>query len=303
MTDSSPRVVRGDLHYIGIDGGGSKCRGQLRDSGGQICGAAERHGAANVYLDFDGALKTIRRTVEALITAGGLESNCIGQARIGLGLAGVSSDLVAARVRAALPDFEHVTVVHDGIAACLGAHAGEDGGLVIAGTGSSAVLRSDGVNTSFGGRGFILGDDGSGAWIGRAVWRLALRAFDGLAPPSAFLHGLMEEYGHDPTAVIAWARAAPSHVFASYVPRVFAAAQAGDPAATQVIQVAAEAIGELIEALHGRGAARISLVGGMAGAIAPYLSRRSRGRLKPALADALEGAFLLAGAPRGFPLA
>ena len=46
--------------------------------------------------------------------------------------------------------------------ACIGAHAGADGGLVIAGTGSAAIARVRGKETIIGGRGFALGDDGVG---------------------------------------------------------------------------------------------------------------------------------------------
>lgn len=296
--DGDGRLPPADVLYIGIDGGGSNCRARLRDSMGRLRGTADGGGAANVYLDFDGAIRTIRRTIETLAASRGFDSAAVCKAWIGLGLAGVSSETVADRVRASLADFGHVAVVHDGVAACLGAHAGGDGGLVIAGTGSAAVLRLHGVNTSFGGRGFILGDDGSGAWIGRSIWQHALRAFDGLAPRSTFLDGLMGEFGQDPSAVIAWARTAPSHAFAAYAPQVFAAADAGDPAAAQVIRTAAGSIAELIESLNSRGAPRISLVGGMAGAISPQLPQRARDLLEPAIADALEGALLLVGAPR-----
>lgn len=293
-------VLSTNLHYIGVDGGGSSCRARLLEATGQLGGIVDGAGPANVYLDFERALETIRRTIEKVGAVGGLDSDSIRQARIGLGLAGVSSGAVADRVRAALPQFPQVTVVHDGVAACLGAHSGRDGGVVIAGTGSAAVLRLRGVNTSFGGRGFILGDDGSGAWIGRSIWQHALRAYDGLAPRSTVLNSLMDEFAQDPSAAIAWARTAPSHAFAAYAPRVFAAAEAGDAAGLEVIRAAARAIGELIEALHERGAPRISLVGGMAGAISPHLPAQARERLTPAMADALEGALLLAGAPRDF---
>lgn len=299
--DDGARSIPASSHYIGVDGGGSNCRARLRDAAGRFCGTAEGGGAANVYLDFEGAIGTIKRIIKTLTSAGGLDPADVSRARIGLGLAGVSSGAVSDRVRASLGEFEHVTVVHDGVAACLGAHAGGDGGLVIAGTGSAAVLRLRGVNTSFGGRGFILGDDGSGAWIGRSIWQHALRAFDGLASRSTFLDGLMEEFEYDPSALIAWARTAPSHAFAAYAPQVFAAADAGDPAAARIIGTAADAIGELIESLNSRGAPRISLVGGMAGAISPYLPQRAREFLRPALADAIEGALLLVGAPGEVP--
>jgi glucosamine kinase len=64
-----------------------------------------------------------------------------------------------------------------------------------------------------------------------------------------------------------------------------------------VIAAAADAIGELIEALIARGAPRIALGGGLAAAIAPHLRPELRARLREPLADALEGALFMAGLP------
>jgi len=52
--------------------------------------------------------------------------------------------------------------------------------LVIAGTGSAAVARVGGQRGRvIGGRGFLLGDDGSIARVGAEAIRAALRAHDG----------------------------------------------------------------------------------------------------------------------------
>ena len=278
--------------FVGVDGGGSRCRVRVRDASGSLCGTAEG-GSANVYLAFDNALATIRSTVAAAVSGHPLD-----RLHVGLGLAGVSSPAVAEKVRHALPGYASVAVENDGVAACLGAHEGADGGLVIAGTGSVAVLRLAGTTTTFGGRGFVLGDDGSGAQIGRAVWRRALRAFDGLEPSSALLDGLMARFDRDPVAIINWAREAPSHAFAADAPMVFQAASEGDPAALSVAAEGARAVSELILSLAGRGAPRISLTGGLAGVLTPFLDAVARDRLSPPRADALEGALYLAGLPR-----
>ena len=284
--------------FIGVDGGGTGCRVRLADAAGRILGESIG-GAANVYLDRPRATATIRDTIAAVLAKAGLAAANRADLSLGLGLAGVSGPEVAATVRAAFPEFGSVAVVHDGVSACLGAHGGEDGGLVIVGTGSAAVLRLRGVDVSFGGRGFHLGDDGSGACLGRDLWRKVLRAYDGLEPWSPLLQNSMAEFGGDPVAVIRWGRDARSHEFAAFAPRVLAAARELDPAALVLVNQSAAAIGELIEALRYRGAPRISLVGGLAGEITPYLADEPRDSLSPPLADALAGALMLAGAPRG----
>ena len=140
---------------------------------------------ANVYLDFDVALETIRSCVgETLEACRSRPSKPRARLNLGLGLAGVSSAAIARQVEAALDGFADVRVANDAVTACLGAHAGQDGGLVIAGTGSAGLALIDGREIFVGGRGFVLGDDGSGARIGLESWRRALRAHDGLEDPT-----------------------------------------------------------------------------------------------------------------------
>ena len=62
--------------------------------------------------------------------------------------------------------------------ACLGAHGGRDGGIVIAGTGSVGLAMVNGREFRIGGYGFPISDEGSGAEIGLHAIRLALRAHD-----------------------------------------------------------------------------------------------------------------------------
>ena len=72
---------------------------------------------------------------------------------MGLGLAGFKQGSDQTRVSAAFPGFRLVCAANDATTACIGAHAGADGGLVIAGTGSAAIARVQGQETIIGGRG------------------------------------------------------------------------------------------------------------------------------------------------------
>ncbi len=146
--------------------------------------ASTQGGGANVYLDFDVALETIRACVDETLKRAGLTDEARDGLFLGLGLAGVSSAAIARQVEAALDGFAEVRVANDAVTACLGAHAGQDGGLIIAGTGSAGLALIDGREIFVGGRGFVLGDDGSGARIGLESWRRALRAHDGLEDPT-----------------------------------------------------------------------------------------------------------------------
>ena len=295
MTDTeTPALTEAPAHFIGIDGGGSTCRARLRGADGALLGEA-LGGSANVYLDFAGALARIRGCIADVLAEAGLTDAARGRTALGLGLAGVSSPAVAAEVAAALHGHAAVRVSNDGVIACLGAHAGRDGGLVIAGTGSAAVALVGGREINVGGRGFVLGDDGSGARIGHDAWRRALRAHDGLEPQTPFTRGLMARYGDDPAAVIRWGLTARSADYGAEAPACFAAAAAGDPVALSIVRTAAAALAELVAALRSHGAERIAMVGGAAAAVRPYLPAETVAGLSDPLGDARDGAILLAG--------
>lgn len=288
MTDHQ----RDDWFFMGIDGGGSRCRARLRDGAGKLIGSGHG-GSANVHIDFDGALATIQACIESTLQQSGLDASIASRLRIGLGLAGASSRVMAHQVEAALYGYAVVRVVNDAVTACLGAHAGQDGGLVIAGTGSAAVARVAGRDIIVGGRGFVLGDDGSGARIGLEAWRRALRAHDGLEPATDFTRKLMAQYEDDPIAVIRWGLRARSSDYGAYAPATFTAAAAGDPVARSIVDAAARALVELADTVRRLGAEDVAMVGGIAEAIKPYLPAQSGTIFTAPLMDAVEGAILL----------
>lgn len=282
--------------YVGVDGGGSTCRVRVRDGTGRWRGGATA-GASNVYLDFQTAVATIAAAVGEALQAAAFEPTR-QRLRIGMGLAGVSAAASAEEVARAWPlGGEAVLVVHDAEIACIGAHRGEDGGLIIAGTGSAAVARLGGRSIAVGGRGFILGDDGSGARLGLAALRLALRAHDGLSPHTPLTRELMARFTDDPVAAIAWGRTARSSAYGALAPAVVSAALAGDPAGVALVCETVAALGDHAAALRRLGARRLSLVGGLALPLRPFLTEAwARELVEPAF-DALDGALLLAGCP------
>lgn len=286
--------------FMGIDGGGSTCRARLRDRDGALLGEAVG-GPANVHLDRAGALAAVRACVDGALAAAGLPVASRDRVGLGLGLAGVSSPAVAGEVAAALGGYAAVAVSNDAVTACLGAHAGADGGLVIAGTGSAGVALVGGREAVVGGRGFLLGDDGSGARIGLDAWRRALRAHDGLEPHTPYTRALMGRFGHDPAALVRWGAAARSADYGAEAPACFAAAAAGDPVARSIVAAAAAALSELVAAVRALGAARVCLVGGGGEAIRPHLAPEVAAALSDPLSDARDGAILLAGGSVSLP--
>jgi glucosamine kinase len=280
--------------FLGVDGGATRCRARLRDAYGRSL--AEAVGAAaNIHVDFAAAITAMRAVVDETLGKAGLAESDRGPIAIGLGLAGFKQGSDQTRVAAAFPGFRLVCAANDATTACIGAHAGADGGLVIAGTGSAAIARVQGRETIIGGRGFALGDDGSGSHIGLDALRSTMRAFDGLAPASALTDDILAEFGGHPVAMMNWALRAKPGDFGAFAPRVFEHAASHDPIALGIVNAAARAIGALTLGVVALGAERVTLFGGVGEAMRPYFDLDVVARLSPPQHDPTDGAILLVG--------
>jgi glucosamine kinase len=280
--------------YLGIDGGATRSRARLRDADGKPIMEASG-AAANIHVDFAAAIAGLSALVDEGLGKAGLSDADRGRIAIGLGLAGFKDGSDETRVAAGFPGFRLVRAANDATTACIGAHAGADGGLIIAGTGSAAIARVQGHETIIGGRGFALGDDGSGSHIGLDAVRSAMRAYDGLAPAGALTDDILAEFGGDPVAMMNWARQAKPGDFGAFAPRVFERAGAHDPVAREIAGSAARAIRALTHGVIALGAERVALVGGVGEALRPYLEPDIAARLKAPLYDATDGAILFVG--------
>ncbi len=290
-------MAQGEQYFLGIDGGATRCRARLRDSSGAALAQASGP-AANIYVDYFGALAVMRAVVSEALRQAGLSPSGSARVSLGLGLAGLSTVADAARIvadLAALESLASVRAANDAVTACLGAHAGADGGIVIAGTGSAAIARVGGRESVIGGRGFLLGDDGSAARIGADAVRAALRAHDRLGPESPLTRKLMQGFADDPHVAVQWALTAKPGDYGAYAPRVLDAAGDGDAVAGPIVAAAAHALAALTLAIQTLGARRIALVGGLGPSIRAHLPAELAATLGEPLFDATDGAILLAG--------
>lgn len=282
-----------DVLYLGIDGGGSKCRARVCDSTGRLRGEAEG-GHASIYRDRREALATILVTARLAVHAAGLDESDIAHLHAGLGLAGIFTEQMARGLEGLPWPFAKVTVDTDAYIACLGAHNGGNGGIVITGTGSVALALIAGRRHVLGGWGFQIGDDGSGARIGHAALRRAVLAGDVLAPQSPLLDRILADFDHDLAGIAAWARHAEAGDYARYAPQVIAAGKAGDAVAGEILRAAGASLMDMLLALNRLGAPRLSLIGGLSQEILPWLPDDGYKLVEPALGDPLDGAILMA---------
>jgi len=182
------------LHVIGIDAGGTKTVCQLADSGGRILAEA-RGGGAN--LQAMGELEVEKVLYQVMQEA--LGDRPISPAAICLGIAGVDrpGDETAVRGIMRRIGFQaRVLVVNDALVALEAGAPGQPGVVIIAGTGSIAYGRNaNGEAARAGGWGYVLGDEGSGYWIGRAALRAVLREADQRGPETALTPLLLQHFG------------------------------------------------------------------------------------------------------------
>ena len=244
-----------------------------------------------MYQDFEGALQTIVATAADAATKVGLQTVDL---HAGVGLAGIVSADGADRIAAAQLPFASLTVDNDAYAACLGAFGGGDGGIVIAGTGSIGFALVGGQRHVVGGLGFALGDHGSGAWTGHHAVRRAALAIDGLLQPTPLIEAVLARVGRTRFEVSRWSEQATPKDYGQMAPLVFEAAMKGDVVGMTILIEGAHAISTLARALLSSGAGRVCLLGGLSGVYPPYLDADVIRALVPPLADAMDGAIMMA---------
>lgn len=278
--------------FIGIDGGGTRCRARIEDDAGRYLGAGVA-GAAATRLGIDSSIAAITSASLAAIADAGLGPECLAHMHAGVGLAGIGRKGVLEELNRRQHPFRAIVYASDASIACLGAHDGRDGGIVIAGTGSVGFAMVNGREHRIGGYGYPISDEGSGAEIGLHAIRLSLRAHDKRIPETPLSRDLMARFNNDAFAVVAWAERATATEFASFAPRVLEYADDGDPLAERIVLNAAKQIGAIVGKLA-QIAPRISLLGGLAAPLGKWLEPRVTQQLSPPAHDAMAGALLLA---------
>jgi len=183
-----PEQLPGRL--LGIDAGGSATRVVLVADGQVIRRFTAPPMNALLSADLTDRLATLIGAADATAA--------------GIGMPGLRSPDDAAALGAELTRRagRPVRVTGDGETAWLGAFGAAPGIAVFAGTGSGAMGRDGERWARAGGHGFLLGDEGSAYWIGRAAANAALRWEDGMGGSAALRDAVVEASGRDLTALV-----------------------------------------------------------------------------------------------------
>lgn len=274
---------------IGIDGGGSGSRAAcLLPDGSRI---EVSGGPANISRR-DEAMNNLDALVVALCAATGLQRDALADARCHIGLAGVMEDGGAQEIAHAL-GLRGATVSDDQITTIAGALADRDGIVIAIGTGSFLGRKQGDHVRRIGGWGLALGDEASGAWLGRRALAMALQSHDGLWPMTALAQGLLDRFD-GPGGVVGFSLRAGPADYAALAPDVIQAAGQGDDIAMAIMQEAVSYLQAGVAVLDQSDACPICLSGGLGPHYARFLPNDLQDRLVPAAGTAVDGALHLA---------
>lgn len=285
--------MKANILLLGVDGGGTSCRARLCALSGDILGEATA-GAANLRLGVEQSLSAVRNAAAQALDQAGLTRPHLARVVACLALAGAREPEYLAAAQAHPHPFRKVMVTTDAHAACVGAHGHRDGGVIVVGTGTVGWAIIRGQTCRVGGWGLPVSDEGSGAWLGCEALRRVLWALDGRTAWTGLLRALAAEFASDPHAIVRWTQTASPRDFGSLAPRVFDHAASGDPAAEELMHLAARHIDALATRLKAFGATRLALVGGCAPFLRSWLGEETKAHLVEPLGDALSGALQLA---------
>lgn len=284
-----------DALYLGIDGGGTHCRGRLRGSEGQLIGEAVA-GPANTRLGVASAHAEILKIAMEILDEAGMDRTALPSIHLGAGLAGLHIE----RDRTAFLDWDHpfasLHAHNDAHIACLGAHGGtSDGGIFIMGTGSCGYGLIEGRSINVGGWGFVLSDDASGAQTGYRAVRYALSALDGIVEGSAMTDQILFHFGDKQEEMVLWAADARPTDFGHFARYVVNHADKGDKVAVRLMKECGSDASAILRVLARQGLRRICLMGGFAEFVEPWLEADVTALIVPRKHDARDGAILMAG--------
>jgi N-acetylglucosamine kinase-like BadF-type ATPase len=182
------------MPVLGIDVGGTKTVCLLADDHAHVVAEGREEGA-NLQGAGELALeKVLHSVMESTLAGTGLVPSAIC-----LGIAGVDRAADEAVVRSIMRRIGYkarILVVNDALIALQAGVADDPGIVIVSGTGSIAYGRNgEGQASRAGGWGYVLGDEGSGYWIGRLALRAVVRHADGRGRITSLTPRLLNHFG------------------------------------------------------------------------------------------------------------
>jgi glucosamine kinase len=249
---TQPQAEVDARYLLGVDGGATKTLAAVLDL--QEMALHLGHGGASNE-DAVGAQAAVgellRASGEALRRAG-IEAGDLGAAV--LAIAGTDTESVARSVRS--EDRGEWIVVNDVVGAWASATGAGPGVAVIAGTGSNVFgVAGEGADTRSwrgGGWGHLLGDEGSGYWLGVQSIKAALRDRERSGPRTALSEAAMAFFDAPSVEAVAarvYSKPMTKGEIAAFAVHTAKLAEGGDEVACELYRRGAQDLGEQIVAV------------------------------------------------------
>jgi glucosamine kinase len=313
-----------------VDGGGTNCRIRLADENLRTVGEATVREASNLQIEAgDAAYQSIGKGVAQALDAATLGPHALKNTYACFCMAGGRSETSRDAFASRDWPFAGVKVYDDIDAAHAGALGGAEGAVIIAGTGSAALAIVDGKRHQCGGWGFHVGDQMSGAILGRELLRRAYEAREGLVEGSSLTEAALAKLGGDLQEIMDWSfpkakvvakdglsvsdvdvEVEPTTIggktyddfvigrapvdFGSFTHLIFEYFEKGDAVAKQLIDLQFSYVDNYVRWFKARGATRMAPTGGVSERMYPLLVERYGDFIVKPQGDNLSGAVILA---------
>jgi N-acetylglucosamine kinase-like BadF-type ATPase len=242
-------------YFVAMDGGGTKTDAVLFDDTGRLIHRVVGQSSSPSALDDE----QLRRHLTDIFTKLFSKEKPPSVACCFAGVSGCDHPLLRERLTKVLTETlsvlsASIQVDNDAITALWSGTDGSPGAVVIAGTGSIAYgCLPDGSRFRIGGWGHLVGDDGSGYFIGKEAVRAVLRAHDGLEPRTPLYDKIQAHFKVAAMPdIIPMIYGTIKTTLANLAPLVIDAAEAGDAAAIRILKSSAMHLNELIRAALSR---------------------------------------------------
>ncbi|MFC3705440.1 BadF/BadG/BcrA/BcrD ATPase family protein [Devosia honganensis] len=303
-------------YYLGVDGGGTNCRIRLANENLETLAEA-RNGRSNLQIDGgEPAYRAILDGTRDVFAAAGIDYARAADTHACFGMAGGRMDTARDAFAARQWPFAGVKVYDDIDIAHAGALDGGEGSVIIIGTGSAAMSIVGGRRYQAGGWGFHIGDQMSGAILGRELVRHAVEAEDGLVEASPLTRAVIAALGGDNQAAMTWSFATEMNLkllssdgtegcddalvgrapgeYGKLMPLWFEHLERRDPVAEKLLEMQLGHIHTYVRWFKSHGAAVMAVVGGLGQRLFPLLQQRYGDFVALPSYEPLHGAVLLA---------
>ncbi len=258
-------------YYLGVDGGGSKCKAIVTSADGQVAGVGVS-GPANPLHGMDKSVASIIDASQQAIADAGLAGLALENVVAGIGLAGVNLPWLFQQVQSWHHPFKQMYLTTDLDIANIGANDGSEGAVIIVGTGSCGYSCAGGKKVILGGHGFPIGDIGSGAWMGLKAVQHTLLVLDGFEKSSRVSESVCEVMGiNNALALSEKVAGRSSRQYAKLASVIFASEAEGDFVAKAIVAEGVSYIVSMSETLLKNKPKRICMIGGLAKFILPRM--------------------------------